>query len=79
MCPCLQDISLVTAALFTGAAFHVRFAEQPARLGLDDRALLTQWKPAYKRGLTMQAPLAILAFVLGIVAWWFTGPCDVSQ
>ena len=66
-------LALVTAALFTGAAFYVSFAEQPARLGLDDRALLTQWKPAYKRGFAMQAPLAIVGFVFGIVAWRLTG------
>ena len=66
-------VALIVASLFTGAAFYVSFAEQPARLGLEDRALLTQWKPAYKRGFAMQAPLAIIGFVLGVVAWRMTG------
>ena len=66
-------LALAAAALFTGAAFYVNFVEQPARLTLDDRALLAQWKPAYKRGTTMQATLAIVGFVLGAFACWQTG------
>jgi hypothetical protein len=64
------DLALVSAALFTGAAFYINFAEQPARLELDDRSLLAEWKPAYKRGYIVQSTLALLGFVLGSAAWW---------
>ncbi|MFY9836174.1 MAG: DUF1772 domain-containing protein [Xanthobacteraceae bacterium] len=66
-------LALIAAAVFFGAAFYVNFAEQPARLHLDDRSLLAEWKPSYKRGFAMQAPLAIVGFVLGVIAWWQTG------
>jgi hypothetical protein len=66
-------LALIAAAIFTGAAFYVNFAEQPARLALDDRSLLAQWKPAYKRGYLMQATLAIVGFLLGLLSWWLTG------
>lgn len=69
----IGSLALVCSSLFTGAAFYVNFVEQPARLALDDRSLLAEWKPAYKRGTMMQAPLAIVGFVLGCAAWWLSG------
>jgi hypothetical protein len=62
-------LALVAAALFTGVAFYVSAVEHPARLALDDAALLAQWKPSYKRGALIQAPLALLGTLLGVLAF----------
>ncbi len=66
------QLTLVAAAIFTGAALYVSFVEQPARMALDDRALLAEWKPAYKRGFAMQGSLAMLGFLPGAWAWYET-------
>jgi len=65
-------LALIASAVFCGAALYVNVAEQSARLSLDDRALLAEWKPSYKRGAAMQAPLALVGFLLGMLAWWQT-------
>jgi hypothetical protein len=54
--------------MFAGAAIYIQHREQPARLQLDNRSFLTEWKPAYKRRYIMQASLAIVGGLFGLVA-----------
>lgn len=69
----LPLISLVLATLFAGVALYITFVEHPARLATSDAAMLAQWRPSYKRALPIQASLAVLGGVLGLVVWYQTG------
>ena len=67
--PAFPVLALLAAALFAGAAAYITLVEHPARLGLADGPMLAQWQPSYRRALPIQAGLAILGGVLGLLAF----------
>ena len=67
-----QQLALVTAAMYTGAAIYINVAEQPARLSLENQGLLAEWKASYARGFAMQASLALGSSLFGLLAFWLT-------
>jgi hypothetical protein len=62
--------ALALAAAFTGASFYVNWVEQPARLALDDAALLSEWGPSDSRGVSLLAGLALVAAIAGFIAYF---------
>ncbi len=80
----IAALAITLAGMFAGIAIYVFVVEHPARLGLEDRAALRQWKPSYHRGAIMQSSLAILSGGLGLFlfwksadAWWLIGALAV--
>jgi Domain of unknown function (DUF1772) len=67
--PVLQFLAVLSAALFSGAALYINIAEHPARMSLDTRMAALQWAPSYKRATRLQAPLAIVSLLCGVLVW----------
>ncbi len=65
-------IALIFAAAFAGAAIYVNWVEQPARLALDDEALLSEWGPSDSRGVALLSAFALAAAVAGFIAYFET-------
>jgi hypothetical protein len=63
----LEVVTILACTLFTGAAVYITFVEHPARLSCGVDAALAEWVPSYKRATIMQAPLALIAGLFGII------------
>ncbi|HEY3097294.1 MAG TPA: anthrone oxygenase family protein, partial [Methylomirabilota bacterium] len=69
MLPLLQWIATLAAGLFAGAALYVSLVEHPARASLGSRAAIQEFRPSYRRGAAMQAPLSLLGAAAGVACW----------
>lgn len=68
----IGPLALAFAAAFSGAALYINLVEQPARLALDDEALLSEWRPSDRRGFAVLASLALVAAALGLATYFQT-------
>lgn len=77
----VELIAVLSCTCFAGAAVYITAVEHPARLSCGTEIAATQWAPSYKRATLMQAPLALIAGILGIIrgvlgddsVLWLTG------
>jgi hypothetical protein len=65
--------AFAAACAFVGAALYVNVVEQPARLRLDARAMVREWKPSDRRGFVLLATLALLAAILAYLQYARSG------
>jgi hypothetical protein len=66
-------LAFATACAFVGAALCVNVVEQPARLALDARAILREWRPSNRRASVLFAALAVVSALAGYVHYGRTG------
>ncbi len=65
----LEFLATLCCALFAGAAVYINVAEHPARMSCGTEIAATVWAPSYQRATWMQAPLAVVGSVCGVLAW----------
>lgn len=56
------------AGLVAGAAVYINVVEHPARLACGTEPALAQFRPSYERAAVMQASLAVVGSVTGLLA-----------
>src|SRR4051794_20507230 len=66
------SLALAFAAALAGAGLYVNGVEQPARLALEDQAMLSEWGPSDRRGVALMAGLALLAAIAGLSSYFET-------
>ena len=62
------QLALTIAVVFAGAAIYITIAGQPARLQLDNRSP-RRVEPGLQAGDLMQASLAVVGGLFGLVAY----------
>lgn len=63
-------IATAATGLFAGAAIYVSAVEHPARVSCGSEVAIREFGPSYHRGAIMQASLALVGCVAGLVAGW---------
>jgi hypothetical protein len=62
-------LATLCAGLFAGAAIYISLVEHPARLECGTELAATEFGPSYRRATILQASLAALGLLAGLIAW----------
>jgi len=62
-------VATCSSGLFAGAALYINLVEHPARMSCGVELALREWAPSYTRAAVMQASLAVLGSLAGLLAW----------
>jgi uncharacterized membrane protein len=66
----LELVATLASGIFAGAALYINVVEQPARLSCGIELAVAEWRPSYKRGTLMQAPLALIGSLAALLSFW---------
>jgi len=64
-----EVLATLSAGVFSGAAIYINLGEHPARVQCGTEVALRQFAPSYRRATIMQVPLALIGFLMAMVAW----------
>lgn len=65
----LELVAVLACTFFAGAALYITLVEHPARLSCGTELAATEFGPSYKRAAVMQATLALVATLAGLIRW----------
>lgn len=63
-------IAAICAGLFAGAAIYINAVEHPARVSCGNDVALREFAPSYRRATVMQASLAVIGCLAGLLSAW---------
>src|ERR1700730_15782894 len=65
--------AFAVAAAFLGATIYIGLVEQPARLRLNGRAMVQEWKLSNRRGTRVLSVLAVLSAAIAFIQFRMNG------
>ena len=71
-------IATLCAGLFAGAAIYINAVEHPARLSCGTELALREFAPSYRRATVLQASLAVVGCVAGLLSAWVSSDAWVA-